>query len=131
MAGIIRRLFLFQVQFLNMLSEIANKTEKRKGFKIEIKKTGNKETVERHSGTKVAGDELSCNFSGISNHPYPILNASDSAIKVKKELVKELIKIKNVNGFNPKTFNRTIRFDTKQKVIQSINYFNNKNGHKL
>ena len=126
MAGIIRRLFLFQVQFLNMLSEIANKTEKRKGFKIEIKKTGNKETVERSSG-----DELSCNFSGISNHPYPILNASDSAIKVKKELVKELIKIKNVNGFNPKTFNRTIRFDTKQKVIQSINYFNNKNGHKL
>ena len=112
---VLRGLFLFHVQFLNMLGEIANKKEKRKTFEIEIKKTGNKETVGARYGLAV-GDEMCCDFIGIANCPYAILNASDSPIKFKKEIIKELIKIKNVNGFDPKLFKGTVRFDFNQKV---------------
>ena len=102
---VLRQLFLFHVQFLNMLGEIANKKEKRKKFEIEINKTGKKET-----GLFSRGDEMRCDFIGISNFPYPILNASDSPIKYKKPIVKELIKIKNVNGFDSKRFKGTVQF---------------------
>ena len=111
---VLRDLFLFHVQFLNMLGEIANQKEKRKKFEIEINKTGKKETVGTLWGS--AGDEMCCDFIGIANCPYPILNASDSPMKFKKEIIKELIKIKNVNGFDPKLFRGTVRFDFNQKV---------------
>ena len=112
---VLRVLFLFHVQFLNLLGEIANQKEKRKKFEIEINKTGKKETV-NEMYTMAPGDEMGCDFIAIGNFPYAILNAYDSPIKFKKEIIKELIKIKNVNGFDSKLFKGTVRFDFNQKV---------------
>ena len=119
---VLRTLFLFHVQFLNMLGEIANKKEKRKKFEIEINKTGKNETV-RYFRLGV-GDEMRCNFKGIKNFPYPNLNASDSPVKTKKEIIKELLKIKNVNGFDSRRFKGVVRFDFNKKVIYFIYFIN-------
>ena len=109
---VLRRLFLYQVQFLNHLGEIISGRDKGTEFEIKMKKTG------KTCPIGYCGDELGCQFVPVNQNPYPKLTSNNCAAKVKREIVKELKNLQN-RGFLQQNFVGNIKYDFNQKVWKS------------